>query len=76
MKQFDDVLLYLSSIKSYFFADDAFNFNHGQAKAATGCYTEAEEAFEAIKDEKLLKDPVFVNWLIRCCKLYILIIKN
>lgn len=68
MKQFDDVLLYLSSIKSYFFADDAFNFNYGQAKAVTGCFAEAEEALEAIKEEKLQSDPVYVSWLIRCCE--------
>ena len=30
MKQYDDVLLYLSSIKSYFYNDDTFNFNYGQ----------------------------------------------
>ncbi|XP_074602731.1 tetratricopeptide repeat domain 26 [Brevipalpus obovatus] len=66
MKQFDDVLLYLSSIKSYFHADDAFNFNYGQAKAVTGNFVEAEEAFLAIKDEKILNDPIYVNWMIRC----------
>lgn len=32
MKQFDDVLLYLSSIKSYFYNDDTFNFNYGQGR--------------------------------------------
>lgn len=35
MKQFDDVLLYLSSIKSYFYNDDTFNFNYGQGKFNT-----------------------------------------
>ncbi|KAG7164115.1 Intraflagellar transport protein 56-like [Homarus americanus] len=34
LKQFDDVLLYLNSIKSYFYNDDTFNFNYAQAKAA------------------------------------------
>lgn len=29
-RQFDDVLLYLSSIKSYYFNDDSFNFNYAQ----------------------------------------------
>jgi intraflagellar transport protein 56 len=32
LKQFDDVLLYLNSIKSYYYNDDTFNFNYGQAK--------------------------------------------
>ena len=36
LKQFDDVLLYLNSIKSYFYNDDTFNFDYGQAKAAVG----------------------------------------
>ena len=36
LKQFDDVLLYLNSIKSYYYNDDTFNFNYGQAKAAVG----------------------------------------
>lgn len=30
LKQFDDVLLYLNSIKSYFYNDDTFNFNYAQ----------------------------------------------
>ncbi|GFY60884.1 intraflagellar transport protein 56, partial [Trichonephila inaurata madagascariensis] len=42
LKQFDDVLLYLNSIKSYFYNDDTFNFNFAQAKAATN-FKEAEE---------------------------------
>ncbi|KAK8756330.1 hypothetical protein V5799_000968, partial [Amblyomma americanum] len=43
LKQFDDVLLYLNSIKSYFYNDDTFNFNYAQAKAATRNFKEAEE---------------------------------
>ena len=30
LKQFDDVMLYLNSIKSYFYNDDTFNFNYAQ----------------------------------------------
>lgn len=29
--------------QSYFYNDDTFNFNYAQAKAATGCFNEAEE---------------------------------
>jgi intraflagellar transport protein 56 len=36
LKQFDDVLLYLNSIKSYYYNDDTFNFNYGQAKVREG----------------------------------------
>ena len=43
LKQFDDVLIYLNSIKSYFYNEDSFNFNFMQAKAATGNFKEAEE---------------------------------
>lgn len=32
-----------SSWQSYFYNDDAFNFNYAQAKAALGSYQEAEE---------------------------------
>jgi intraflagellar transport protein 56 len=30
LRQFDDVLVYLRSIKSYFYNDDSFNFNYAQ----------------------------------------------
>jgi hypothetical protein len=30
LRQFEDVLIYLSSIKSYFINDDSFNFNFAQ----------------------------------------------
>ncbi len=32
LKQFDDVLLYLNSIKSYYYNDDTFNYNYGQVR--------------------------------------------
>lgn len=35
LKQFDDVLLYLNSIKSYFYNDDTFNFNYAQVTLNT-----------------------------------------
>ena len=35
MKQFDDVLIYLGSIKAYCYSDPAFNYNYGVALAAT-----------------------------------------
>ncbi|XP_067129571.1 intraflagellar transport protein 56 [Centruroides vittatus] len=66
LKQFDDVLLYLNSIKSYFYNDDTFNFNYAQAKAATGNYKEAEEIFSLIQNEKIKNDYVYLSWLARC----------
>jgi intraflagellar transport protein 56 len=32
LKQFEDVLIYLKSIKTYFYNDDDFNWNYGIAK--------------------------------------------
>ncbi|XP_067005193.2 intraflagellar transport protein 56 isoform X2 [Anabrus simplex] len=66
LRQFDDVLLYLNSIKSYFFNDDNFNFNYAQAKAASGNYKEAEEAFHLIQNEKIKSDYVYISHLARC----------
>ncbi|CAJ1053663.1 intraflagellar transport protein 56 [Xyrichtys novacula] len=43
LRKFDDVLIYLNSVKSYFANDDTFNFNYAQAKAALGNYKQAEE---------------------------------
>ncbi|KAM3835880.1 intraflagellar transport protein 56-like [Diretmus argenteus] len=66
LRQFKDVLLYLNSIKSYFFTDDTFNFNYAQAKAAVGNYREAEEAFLLIQNDKVKSDYVYLSWLARC----------
>uniref|UniRef100_A0A8C1IPJ1 Intraflagellar transport protein 56 n=1 Tax=Cyprinus carpio TaxID=7962 RepID=A0A8C1IPJ1_CYPCA len=66
LKQFEDVLIYLNSVKSYFYNDDAFNFNYAQAKAALGNYREAEEVFLLIQNEKIKNDYVYLSWLARC----------
>lgn len=67
LKQFDDVLLYLSSIKSYFYNDDTFNFNYGQAKAATNNFKEAEEILLLVQNEKIINDYTYICWLARSC---------
>ncbi|CAG0905194.1 unnamed protein product, partial [Darwinula stevensoni] len=66
LRQFEDVLLYLSSIKSYFYNDDVFNYNYAQAKAATGNYKEAEEVFLMVQSEQLKNDYAYLGWLARC----------
>jgi intraflagellar transport protein 56 len=43
LKQFDDVLVYLKSIRHYFLNDDDFNWNYGIASASAGDYKEGEE---------------------------------
>ncbi|XP_061864848.1 intraflagellar transport protein 56 isoform X2 [Colius striatus] len=66
LRQFGNVLIYLNSVKSYFYNDDTFNFNCAQAKAATGNFREAEEAFLLIQSEKIKNDFVYLSWLARC----------
>ena len=66
LKQFDDVLLYLNSIKSYYYNDDTFNYNYGQAKASVGNYKEAEEIFLQIQSDKIQNDYAYLSWLARC----------
>jgi len=43
LKQFDDVLVYLRSIRPYFINDDDFNWNFGLASASAKEFKEAEE---------------------------------
>jgi len=66
LKQFDDVLIYFNSIKSYFYNDDSFNFNYAQAKAAVGNYKEAEEIMLLIQSEKIKNEYIYTSWLARC----------
>ncbi|XP_062508918.1 intraflagellar transport protein 56-like isoform X2 [Corticium candelabrum] len=66
LRQFQDVLIYLQSIKNYFYSDDTYNFNYAQVKAAVGNYKEAEELFLLIQSEKLKNDYVYLSWLTKC----------
>ena len=52
LKQFDDVLVYLKSIRPYYINDENFNWNFAIASAAAGDFKEAEEAFLQITNEK------------------------
>ncbi|CAD8102938.1 unnamed protein product [Paramecium sonneborni] len=64
-KQFEDVLVYLKSIKNYFSNDDDFNWNYGIACAGVGDYKEAEEALVAIQAEKYRSDDCYLKWMTR-----------
>ncbi|NWR78013.1 IFT56 protein, partial [Centropus unirufus] len=66
VRQFDNVVIYLNSVKNYFYNNDTFNFNYAQAKAAVGNYIEAEEVFLLIQSEKIKNDFVYLSWLARC----------
>lgn len=45
LRQFEEVLVYLRSIKSYYQNDDDFNWNFGIALAGNNEFKESEEAF-------------------------------
>jgi intraflagellar transport protein 56 len=68
IKQWEDVLIYLNSIKSYFYNDDDFNWNYGLAKAASKEYKDAEEALLLIQNERYKSEYCYISWLARCCK--------
>ncbi|MFH4980015.1 hypothetical protein AB6A40_006724 [Gnathostoma spinigerum] len=65
MRQFDEVLVYLNSIKSYFYNDDVFNFNIAQALIATGNTNEAEASLLLINDPQLKMLPTYTQNLAR-----------
>jgi intraflagellar transport protein 56 len=69
LKQFDDVLVYLKSIRPYFLNDDDFNWNFGIASAAAGEYKDAEEGFLQVQNEKLKSEYTYLSWL---CRTYIM----
>jgi intraflagellar transport protein 56 len=66
LKQFDDVLIYLDSIKSYFYNDDTFNFDYGQCLASLGRWKDAEDAFLLIQSDRIKSDYTYLSWLARC----------
>merc|ERR1719229_535610 len=66
LRQFEDVLVYLKSIKPYFTNDDDFNWNYGIACAAAGDYKEAKEALLQIQNEKYRAEFCYLSWLARC----------
>jgi intraflagellar transport protein 56 len=66
LRQFEDVLVYLKSIKPYFSNDDDFSWNYGITCAATGDYKEAIEALNQIQNEKYRADFCYLSWLARC----------
>jgi intraflagellar transport protein 56 len=67
LKQFEDVMVYLNSVKGYMFNDDAFNYNFAQAQCALGAYSEAEEALLLIQNEKYKNEYTYISHLVKCC---------
>jgi len=66
LKQFDDVNIYLKSIKTYLYGDDNFNWNYGISLAATHQYKEAEETLLLVQSERLRHEYCYQSWLARC----------
>ncbi len=66
LKQFDDVLVYLKSVRDFFINDDDFNWNYGIALASCGDYKGAEESLQLIKSEMYKADYTFLSWLCKC----------
>ncbi|KIZ02488.1 Tetratricopeptide repeat protein 26 [Monoraphidium neglectum] len=63
LRQFDDVLVFLESVRSYFPDDDDFNWNYGIALAAAGRHAEAEAALAAVTSEAYRREDAYVSWL-------------
>jgi len=66
MKQFEDVNIYLNSIKQYMYNDDDFNWNYGISLAATGNFKRAEEALLLVQNENYKAEYCYISWLARC----------
>lgn len=66
LKQFEDVNIYLNSIKAYMYNDDDFNWNHGISLAQTGNFKAAEEALLLVQNEKYKAEYCYISWLARC----------
>jgi len=66
LQQFEDVLVYLKSIKPYFANDDDFNWNYGLACSSAGDFKEGKEGLLMIQNEKYRAEFRYVAWLSRC----------
>merc|ERR1719453_2975183 len=62
LQQFDDVLVYLKSVKPYFGSDDDFNWNYGLACSSAGDYKEGRAALLSIQNEKYRADFCYLSW--------------
>merc|ERR1711988_582466 len=66
LRQFEDVLVYLKSIKQYMANDDDFNWNYGLACSAAGDFKEGKEALLQVQSETYRSEFVYLSWITRC----------
>jgi len=66
LKQFEDVNIYLNSIKAYMYNDDDFNWNHCISLCQTGNYAGAEEAMLLVTKESYKQEYCYISYLSRC----------
>eukprot|EP00762_Andalucia_godoyi_P000705 ANDGO_05341.mRNA.1 Intraflagellar transport protein 56 len=65
LKQFDDVLIYLRSIKTYFYAENDFLWNYGIALVQTRNFKEAEEVLLTVTSDEYKNEFAYVSHLAR-----------
>ncbi|CAM6089924.1 unnamed protein product [Calypogeia fissa] len=66
LKQFDDALIYLKSIKPYCEGQEDFLWNYAIAKAANHEYQEAQETLLKIENDCYQNDYLYKAWLAHC----------
>lgn len=66
LKQYEEVIVYLQSIKTYLTQDDDFNYNYGFSLCKAEQYEEAEFHLQLIQNEKYLQEFSYVASLCRC----------
>ncbi|RLN20905.1 hypothetical protein BBJ28_00011456 [Nothophytophthora sp. Chile5] len=66
LKQFEDVNIYLNSIKQYLYNEDDFNWNFGISLCNIGSHQEALETLLRVQQEEYRHDYCYVSWLTRC----------
>ena len=54
--------------QGYFYNDDTFNYNYGQAKLAAGAFEEAEDILLMVQNEKFKNEYAYLSHLTRCCE--------
>jgi len=66
-KQFDDVVIYLQSVKSYMSEDDDdFHWNYGVALTATGNYKAGQETLLLVRSSHYRTEVCYLMCLSRC----------